>query len=948
MIISLLYLFLNISSGQYIEEVSVSCKDPGCKRYKDKLIELVKKSSNHKELVQKFKYFLLNDKIKKFHYKIKTLKNKKTLNVHMEMKPIIRKIAFKSIGNTRFTEIKSFLPYKKDDNYNHRLNKKALEIIKTHMKERGFIKSHIELKEQKTNDGIALIFKIDQGELIKIEEVNLTSNDHKHSIYHKRILNLKGEIWHPMKIKIKMDELSAELFDKGFFNTRLEILSFNKHPQKNRVSVNILFNLGEKISFHFHGIRIFTNHELVKKIKTLIKTQLILFNESNIKTMIEDFYKKEGIYETKITFRKIKKKYDKGVLRHTYYVKIIEGKKINVQNIFFTGNIKITSDKLLDMYYDKASVLAKRDYFDKDFLNQFVSIIQQFYLDRGFIFATVQKPKLNFNQKKTSVEVEYHIKEKNKVLVRKINIKNISPEIKNKIKTQLINKEGNIFLVNHLEKDLGKVLNILRKEGYFSAKITNLNAKDIVSYNEIQTEVRINIHIDTGEKNVLNNVLITGNTKTKDIIIKREIDLDKGDVVTQNKLEKIRDSIRNLGIFSSVKITLVKNKIEQNIQYMDLLVQLQEKDTITLQLAPGYRTDLGIKLSAEATKKNLMKMNRSVSIKGQVNHRLNNFSNLDAYRRSQQNKTLEYITKFSYSDPYLLGLPLDSNFSLSALKKRYFSFDARILKMSALFSKSFGDHLITSIKYQLEAINQFGGSDARDNGYFLIGGLTPFIAVDLRDNPINVRKGAYFSLACEWVNPSLGSQSRTNFQDENDLEINYIKLTSRNKFYIPMGNFWTMAFSIALGYQRNLADDILYDSSGYSFPRGFIPSIKLFRLHGVDTVRGFANNEVNQLDSGIDISESPVSGQAYFANIKLEPRYHVNDHFMLGPFFDAGNVYIDNFRPNKLHSAAGFSLKYLTPVGSINFDYGMKLKRRVFPNNSREKFGRFHLSIGIF
>ena len=948
MIITLFYLFFHISSGQYVDNISISCHEPRCKKYKDKLTELIKKSTNHKTLVEKFKYFLLNDNIKKFYYDIKTVKNKKSLIIHMEMKPIIKGIEFESFRDLHFTEIKSFLPYKKNDNYNHRLNKQALDTIKKYMKERGFIKSRIVLKEKKTDDGIKLIFKINPGELIRIEKINLTSDDHEHSIYHKRILKLKGDIWHPMKIKIKMDELSTELFDKGFFNSRLEILSFNKDPQKNRISLNIIFNLGEKISFDFYGIHLFTKHELVKKIKTLIKTQLIRFEESNIKTMIDNFYKKEGIYDTKISFRKIKKKYNNNISRHTYYIKIVEGEKVNVQNIIFTGNLKISSKKLLDIYYEKASVLAKRDYFDKDFLNQFVSIIQLFYQERGFIFATVENPRLNFNQNKKSVEVEYHIKEKNKVLVRKINIKNINPKINEKIKSQLTNKEGEIFLVNHLEKDLEKVLKILRKEGYFSAKIVNLNAIDIVSYNEIRTEVKINIHVDTGKKNVLNKVLITGNTKTKDIVINREIYLHKGDVLTQNELEEIRESIRNLGIFSSVKITLIKNKTEQELQYMDILIQLQEKDTITLQLAPGYRTDLGVKLSAEATKKNLMKMNRSVSIKGQVNHRLNNFSNLDAYRRSQQKKTLEYITKFSYTDPYLLGLPVDSNFSVSALKKRYFNFDARILKMSALFSKSFGKHLITSIKYQLEAINQFDGSDARDNGYFLIGGLTPFIAVDLRDNPINVRRGAYFSLACEWVNPSLGSQSRTNFQEENDLEINYIKLTSRNKFYIPIGNFWTMAFSIALGYQRNLADDILYNSSGYSFPRGFIPSIKLFRLHGVDTVRGFANNEVNQLDNGIDISESPVSGQAFFANIKLEPRYHVNDHFMLGPFFDAGNVYIDNFRPNKLHSAAGFSLKYLTPVGSINFDYGMKLKRRVFPNNSREKFGRFHLSIGIF
>jgi outer membrane protein insertion porin family len=223
------------------------------------------------------------------------------------------------------------------------------------------------------------------------------------------------------------------------------------------------------------------------------------------------------------------------------------------------------------------------------------------------------------------------------------------------------------------------------------------------------------------------------------------------------------------------------------------------------------------------------------------------------------------------------------------------------------------------------------------------------VTLDKRNDPIYTRKGYYLNLSSEWANHYFGSMN------QNDLEINYIKIISRNKFYYPVGDF-ILAFSVALGYEKNFSTDILKDANGNPLlnvngvPRthGYIPSIKVFRLDGYDEIRGYSEDEINRLANGIQVDDTVVQSEAYFTAFKFEPRYNLTDTIQLGVFFDAGRVSVDEFKPFNLRSSLGAGVKFLTPVGSLDFDYGVKLQRRTYPDGVHDSFGRFHLSIGYF
>jgi outer membrane protein insertion porin family len=116
----------------------------------------------------------------------------------------------------------------------------------------------------------------------------------------------------------------------------------------------------------------------------------------------------------------------------------------------------------------------------------------------------------------------------------------------------------------------------------------------------------------------------------------------------------------------------------------------------------------------------------------------------------------------------------------------------------------------------------------------------------------------------------------------------------------------------------------------------------------MDIIRGFTDEEMNRLTTGEDVSEYRVDNKAYLANFKLEPRYFLNDSLMAGIFYDAGRVFVDKFDLGELRDSVGLTFKVVTPVGTLDFDYGIKLLRKKDASGRLEDPGRFHVSIGFF
>ncbi|NOT79489.1 MAG: BamA/TamA family outer membrane protein [Bacteriovoracaceae bacterium] len=570
----------------------------------------------------------------------------------------------------------------------------------------------------------------------------------------------------------------------------------------------------------------------------------------------------------------------------------------------------------------------------------------------------MSKPRVVINEEDKSVSVEYGIAEKQQVILKNIKLSKINSELQSGAKSILTNQEGKPINIVELENDLRKLITHFQNEGYYFASITNLNSNTLINYDKSFAFVDLNPEITLDKKVCFNEFVINGNVETNTAVIAREIDLVSGELITPVKIETIRQRLSGLNLFSSLRITpyMIYEAESNECPKTNLIVQVKEKDFGLVEIAPGFRTDLGAKLSTGIIYNNLNGMNRSASLRLQGNRRVN----LDGFdsRRKEENKDLiEYSVKASFVEPYLfhdiLKTQVEFELSSSFQRIRFTKFDADIFRLSPQFSKTFTKWLSTSVRYQFERIIQFDATELKDNDNFSIGGITPSLTFDFRDDIINPKKGAFFNLSSEWANSNFGSMKL------DDLEVNFVKVISRNRFYYPIGNF-VVALSIAGGYQKNFANKILMDSSGNPVlhtegydkgkpkTKGYIPSIKVFRLDGYDEIRGYDDGEINRLMDGTPVGEVIVQNEAYFTAIKFEPRYSLTDNLKLGVFFDAGRVFVSDFRPFKLRSSLGAGIKYVTPVGSLDFDYGVKLQRKTNTGGVRDSMGRFHLSIGFF
>lgn len=781
--------------------------------------------------------------------------------------------------------------------------------------------------------GLTFLFlslSVSAAQLIKRIEWD-ASPDFK-DYYSGHFVGVVGNSVESIDLKLKIDLINKELFNSGFFDS-----TFNTelHPDENKdYTLKLIFKIKDSSRFAFNGNTLFSNIELKNKVYEKVKTELGKVNVDQIKLMLIDSYEEIGFFGTKIEVNS-SEGWDR--FNHkvkNYYIKIDEGNKIPIGRVEFRGNNAISTKELKELFFSSASPLSQDMFYDKSYAETFSNLIKKKYLTIGYVYTDVSRPRIT-NDSEGNIDIEYLVNEKSQVTIDKINLKNLPLELEGVIKDDLVNKEGRPINIIELETDFKKIITTLQNRGYYFASLSNANSNNILQYDKLNSVVDINLDVNLDRRACFNDVIVNGNIKTDSAVLIRELNFEKNELITPSKVDSFKQRISSLGLFTNLKVTpymiFEEQKKADECARTNIIVQVKEKDFGAGELSLGYRTDLGAKTGLGVTWNNIGGMNRSLFFKTQANRRFN----LEGLDTSRPNKhaLIEHLTRVSFVEPYLfhniLKTQLELELASSWQRKRYYSFDADILKVSTQLSKNISTSLSTSIKWQLEKIDQFGAIASKDNDNFIIGSFTPTITFDRRDDQINPRKGYYLSLSSEWSNHYFGSMKN------NEFEVNYIKVVTRNKLYIPIGNF-VLATSVATGFEKNYAEQF------------YIPSIKVFRLDGFDEIRGFEDGEINRLKDGTKLSNVTVYNSAYFMAFKFEPRYNLTDSIQLDVFFDAGRVFVNEFKPLDLRTSVGAGLKFLTPVGSLDFDYGYKLRRENYSDGTRDATSRFHLSIGFF
>jgi outer membrane protein insertion porin family len=873
---------------------------------------------------------------KSFVYEILEKDDKYILDIKLQMKPMIEEISVGTIDRNIDTDLLQFFTVKEGDFFEpHRL-KENIIVIEKRLETMGypFNKNNLEIIEKDNKVSISVAITLGQPRIFLKVKTDSDSTFLREFLTNK-FLHLYKKPFDSTKFKLTLDEAQKELFSYGYYLIGLES---NPVVQNNTVVSHIKITNDNLYAFDFRDLKVETRDSLMNIITGLFRQYKRPLTKQIITQTLKDHYRNMALLDVHVEIEtsKFRNKFNEEV--NLFRIEIKEGKKTRLKKITFSGNSFFSDKKLQRFYGEEAFELASVNYFDIEYLNYFTGYLKNHYIKNGYVQVKIDGPFKSFNTKTKTVKVEYIIEEGKRAYVRNVNFRGLPVEFEKEILKSLVNKEGKPFNPIAMVKDIRKVASVLQESGYYFAEVTNANEDSIVKYSQSGSDVDLNFIVNPGQVVRLNRILFLGNDKTRKRVLNKKIPLRENDLITPSKTRDIESAISSTGLFNSVTVTPVRHG--SKLTATDLIVKVTERDYGLNEFAPGYRTDLGVKLSGTMSYQNFDGLNRSLTLKGQVNQRLN-YQTLDPRRRRERRQLLEYNTSLNFTQSDIFNSDMDLGMGTSYQRKRFYSFDADILRINTTLTRDITKRLSTSLSYQWETIAQTDATQARDEGSFRIGAFTPSLTYDLRNSQINPSVGAFFNLSCEFANPYFLSQ------DNDDLTINYYKMVSRNRFYVPFNN-GTVAISFVGGIQENLATETRIDPNAQQTTAGYIPNIKVFRLTGMDIVRGFNDEEINRMPDGSDVSQVRVDKRAFLANFKLEPRFFITDNFIAGVFYDAGRVFIDQVDLRDLRDSVGVTFKILTPVGTLDFDYGIKLLRKRGVDGTVDDPGRFHVSIGFF
>ncbi|MCQ2645202.1 outer membrane protein assembly factor BamA [Helicobacter pylori] len=232
--------------------------------------------------------------------------------------------------------------------------------------------------------------------------------------------------------------------------------------------------------------------------------------------------------------------------------------------------------------------------------------IQDVYMRRGYLDAHISSPFLKTDFSTHDAKLHYKVKEGIQYRISDILIEIDNPVVPLKtLEKALKVKRKDVFNIEHLRADAQILKTEIADKGYAFAVV-----KPDLDKDEKNGLVKVIYRIEVGDMVYINDVIISGNQRTSDRIIRRELLLGPKDKYSLTKLRNSESSLRRLGFFSKVKI----EEKRVNSSLMDLLVSVEEGRTGQLQFGLGYGSYGGLMLNGSVSERNLFGTGQSMSL----------------------------------------------------------------------------------------------------------------------------------------------------------------------------------------------------------------------------------------------------------------------------------------------------------------------------------------------
>ena len=693
-----------------------------------------------------------------------------------------------------------------------------------------------------------------------------------------RIIKTKpGDIYIPKKLS---EDLRAVYLMGYFDDIRVESVSETDGKK-------IIFTIKEKPTIRkiiVKGNRIYKEDEITESMSISSGSILNIFKvNTNIK-QIKELYKEKNHHNAQVTYNVVPIGKNQADLEFV----IEEGEKVRIKTITFEGNnaYKVKKLKKVMKTNEKGfwSWLTSSGEFNVEDLNQDIARMTAYYQNDGYALARVGEPDVKFEGDWIYIKIK--IDEGPKFKVGKVTIDGDLIKSREELLEILKIKEETFFSRGILRNDVVALTDVYSDEGYFYVDVYPRVDEDMDTL-----ETNITYVIEKGKPVYFDRIIISGNTSTRDKVIRRELKVYEQELYSGVKLKRGIRRLYYLDFFEDIKVDTIKGDADDK---MVLKIDVKEKPTGSFSFGAGYSSVEKLFGQVSVSERNLFGRGQELKFMTEVGR-----------------KTARY--RISFTEPWMFDIPLAGGLSIEKIDKDYDSYSLDTRGGSVWTSYPiYGDFTRAYLRYSYEVnnikeVSIYASDEVKElEGENVTSRITTKLRYDSRDRPINPSSGSEHTASIEYAGGRLGG------------DMAFTKYTAETGWYIPLA--WT-----TVGF--------LHGETGFvhANAEGTLPDYERFYLGGRRTPRGFGYHEIHVKEINEDGYETEVGGDKFLLfNVEyLIPL--IKTAGLLGVlFFDAGNVWDEYHQidPGDLRETAGYGIRWFSPIGPIRVECGYVLDRQ--------------------
>jgi outer membrane protein insertion porin family len=607
---------------------------------------------------------------------------------------------------------------------------------------------------------------------------------------------------------------------------------------------------------------------------------------------LKEFYEQEGYYEVGIT-PEVEKLADGDV---TVTFKIAEGRRITIEQIVIEGTQGLTPKQVRGaMETQEREFYVLRGTVQRQRLDDDVDRIIQLYNDHGYVQARVEKSEIDVDREQARATIRIVVVEGPQFKVGGVDVtgNSLLPQEEIRRRSQL--KSGDVFSRSKLRDSVAGITDLYSAIGRASADVSPNTMQD--TPNRL---VNVVFEIVEGPETYVERINISGNTRSEEKILRREIPMAEGDLFTSQKLARAKQRLTNLNYFDKVEAKTApgssKDKVVVNID-------VTEKPTGLFSIGGGYSSQDGVLGTLDLSQRNFLGKGWEV------------------FLRVRGGENLQTGT-IGFTEPWLFDRPLAAGFDIFNTRRFLPDYTVNSLGGDIRLGHPIGEYSRWNAMYRVSQdrisdVNELGSPELlSQEGTHLTSLIGLSLSRDTRDNIFDPTRGSTVSIGLDFAGVGFGER--------------FVRSVFTTTYFQPTP--WldhVLSFRLMAGYSIGWDKDP-------------VPLFERFYLGGSNSLRQFKSLQVSPRDS----SGTRIGGNSELLGT-IEYQIPLFFGIKAAIFYDVGNVWGPDIAGGTkidltdVRHGVGAGFRWNSPFGPIRVDYGIKLDRK-----DGESLGNFNFSAG--